>query len=98
MLFIVNYIQKHDTEETEARNQEVFKNWTPPAGFEFKSHYAFADGLGGTAIVETDSAATLYESTMPFHVFVEFDIHPAIDIAEATPIADKVIAWRDSVG
>ena len=28
MLFIVNYIQKHDTEETEARNQEVFKNWT----------------------------------------------------------------------
>ena len=97
MLFVVNYIQKHDTEETERRNQDVFKNWTPPAGLEFKAHYAFADGLGGTAIVETNSAATLYEAILPFHVFSEFDVHPVIDISEAVPIGDRVMNWRDSV-
>ena len=98
MLFVVNYIQKHESEDLEKRNQNVFKNWTSPAGFELKAHYTYADGNGGTGIAEVDSAATLYEALTPFHVFAEFDVHPAVDIADSIPIADKMLAWRDSVG
>lgn len=43
------------------------------------------------------SGATLYEAIMPFHVVSEFDVHPVIDIAEAVPIGDRVMNWRDSV-
>ncbi len=97
MLFIITYISRHESEELEQRGLNVFKSWTPPVGFEFKSHYAFADGHGGVAVVEVDSPATLYEAITPFHVFNDFDVHPALDIEEAVPLGDKAMAWRDSV-
>ena len=52
MLFAVIYNGKEETEEAEKRSLNIFKNWTPPSGFEFKSHWAFADNIGGVAIVE----------------------------------------------
>ena len=94
MLFVMNYISRHESEGLEKRGLNVFKSWTPPAGFEFKSHYAFADGTGGVAVVEVDSAATLYEAITPFHAFNDFEVHPALDIADAVPLGDKAMAWR----
>jgi hypothetical protein len=97
MLFVIHYDSKHESEELEKRGLDVFKAWTPPAGVEFKAHYAYADGLGGTAVVEADSAALLYEAVIGFHAFNDFEVHPVIEIADAIPISDKVTAWRESV-
>jgi len=34
------------TEASQKRNLQLFANWKPPAGFDIKSHYGFADGGG----------------------------------------------------
>ena len=48
-----------NSEEAIQRNLAFFSQRKPPDGFEFKGFWGFADGSGGIAIVETDSAATL---------------------------------------
>ena len=39
MLFAVIYNGKSETEDAEKRSLDIFKNWTPPSGFELKSHW-----------------------------------------------------------
>ena len=98
MLFSVVYTSKHIDEQGDQRSLELFKNWTPPAGFEFTSHYAFADGSGGVAIVDVASPEAMLEALTPFQAFQEFEAVPVVEISVALPIYDKVNAWRDSIG
>ena len=44
MLFAVLYTARDATEEKDKRSLNLFTNWKPPAGYEFKAHYALADG------------------------------------------------------
>ena len=97
MLFGVIYTFRNATEESEKRGLQLFTNWTPPQGFEFKSHYACADGSGGIAIVEASSPEAIYEANTPFTSFVDFKISPIVEISAAVPILQKTNAWRDSV-
>ena len=97
MLFAVTYTGKHDSEEMEKRSLNLFKNWTPPAGFEFKAHYAFADASGGVAIVEVGSPEALLEACAPYQAFNDFEAIPIVEVSAAMPIYDKTNAWRDSV-
>jgi uncharacterized protein DUF3303 len=47
MLFAVHYTARDVTEEKEKRSLNLFTNWKPPAGYEFKAHYALlALGVG----------------------------------------------------
>lgn len=84
------------SEGSEKRSLQLFTNWTPPAGFTFKSHYAFSDGTGGVFIAEA-TAEALLEATSPYAPFFEFKVVPVVDITAAVPILQKVGAWRDSV-
>jgi len=98
MLFGVIYTPRGDvSEESGKRVLQLFANWTLPAGYEIKSHYAFADGSGGIILAEVSTAAAAYESAAPWGPFFEFKIAPIVDIAESLPILQKVHAWRDSV-
>ena len=97
MLFSIVYTSTHIDEEGDKRSIDLFKNWTSPAGFEFKSHYAFADGSGGAAIVDVASPEAMLEALTPFQAFNDFEAVPVVEISAAVPIFDKVNAWRDSV-
>ena len=98
MLFGVIYTVRGDvSDEKQKRSLKLFGNWTPPAGYEIKSHYAFADGSGGIILAEVSTAAAAYESAAPWGPFFEFKIAPIVDIAESVPILQKVYGWRDSV-
>ena len=66
MLFAVSYTARDSTEEKEKRSLNLFTNWKPPAGYEFKAHYSLADGSGGLAIVEASSPAALLEAHAPW--------------------------------
>ena len=44
MLFHVVYTFRDAGEEGSERALRLFQHWQPPAGFEFKVHYQFADG------------------------------------------------------
>ena len=79
------------------RRARLFKNWTPPAGFEFKSHHAFADRNGGVAIVDVDSPETLMEALTPFQAFNELTATPIVDVDTALDIYEKTLAWSNTV-
>ena len=97
MLFAFIYTAKDMTEEQEKRSLQLFANWKPPAGFELKAHYAFADGSSGVGVAEVNSAATLLEAHEPWVTFFNYKTVPVVEITESVPIAQKVLRWRDSV-
>ena len=98
MLFHVSWEFTDQTEEGNRRSLEVFSKWAPPAGAEFKGFYGYADGAGGVAIIEVDSAATLARTTAPWTPWLTFTATPIIPIEESSAIAGEAIAFRDSIG
>jgi hypothetical protein len=97
MLFHVTWKFVDSSEEGERRSLKVFAAWQPPAGAEFKGFYGFADGSGGVAIIEADSAATLARTTAPWTPWLSFTLTPILPIEEATGIGAEGVAFRDSV-
>lgn len=97
MLIGGTYTTRFDSEESSKRNLQLFTNWTPPAGFEFKAHWARADGKGGMFIAEVETAEAMLEATTPWTSRMDFDIGPIVDITAAVPLYMKVQAWTDSV-
>jgi hypothetical protein len=85
------------SEAQQTRALQVFSNWQPPDGFEFKAFYVTADGSGGMAIVEVTSPAVLLEATAPFTPFFAYTQLALVEVPEAVAIFQRVIAWRDSV-
>ena len=98
MLFGVTWVPTGgSSEDRDRRIFKLFTSWRPPAGVEFKAFYDYADGNGGIAIVEANSAEALLETTAPWSVFLAFTIRPVVASEKATPIFEKSIGWRDSV-
>jgi hypothetical protein len=95
LLFATVYTPKNESEAAQERSLKLFMNWTPP--FEFKSHYARADGKGGIGIFEADDPAVILEGVAPFTPFFDFEVVPVTEIENAVPVFNKVNAWRDSV-
>ena len=53
MLFAVIYNARgNSSKESEKRSLRLFANWTPPAGFDIRLHYTFADGTGGLVLAD----------------------------------------------
>lgn len=85
-----------NSEEAIQRNLAFFSQWKPPDGFEFKGFWGYADGSGGVAIVETDSAATIAKATAPFTPWLRFSTAPILPVEEASAIAGEAAAARAS--
>jgi hypothetical protein len=79
------------------RSLAVFSKWQPPEGANFQGFYAFADGAGGVAIVEVDSAATLARTIAPWTPWLSFTVTPIIPIEEGAAIAGEGMGFRDSI-
>ena len=97
MLFCVTWEVTDTSEASTRRSLGVFQRWQPPAGAEFKGFYGYADGGGGVAIVEVDSAATLLRTTAPWAPWLAFTATPIVPIEESTGILGESMAFLDSV-
>lgn len=97
MLFHVTWEYIDTTEGADERSLSIFQNWQPPAAAEFRGFYAFADGSGGVAIVEVDSAQTLARTTAPFFPWLRFAATPIIPMEESAAISGESIAFRRSI-
>ena len=97
MLFHVIWEFTDQSEDAEERSLNVFAGWTPPAGADFQGFYGFADGSGGVAILEVDSAATLSRTTAPFLPWMTFTATPILPIEETAVIGAEAAAFRDSI-
>jgi uncharacterized protein DUF3303 len=97
MLFHVTW-EFIDTSETGIRRSlAVFSKWQPPSGAEFKGFYGFADGRGGVALIEADSAATISRTTAPWAPWLRFSMTPIVPIEESSSIAGEAVDFRDSI-
>jgi Domain of unknown function (DUF3303) len=98
MLFAIAWENRAGaTEESDKRILVLFKNWQPPAGLDFKGFYDYADGNGGIAIAEANSAEVLLEATAPWATYLNFTIRPVVSTEKSPAIMEKAMAWRDSV-
>lgn len=98
MLFAITFTPRPGTtEERDKRTITLFTNWQPPAGYEFKGLYDFADGNGGMGIVEASSAEVLLEAHAVWTTFFEFSVRPIVEAQQAVAIFQKAHAWRDSI-
>ncbi len=97
MLFHVMWEFTDRSEEGTRRSLTVFGKWQPPVGAEFKGFYGFADGTGGVAIIEADSAATVARTSAPWMPWLSFTVTPILPIEEASAIASEGVQFRDSV-
>ena len=98
MLFHVTWEFTDTSEEGTRRSLAVFSQWQPPAGAEFKAFYGFAQGGGGVALIEADSAASLARTTAPWTPWLRFTATPIVPIEESSAIAGEAVAYRDSIG
>jgi hypothetical protein len=98
MLFHVTWQFTDLSEEGQARSLQVFQNWQPAAGAEFKGFYGFADGSGGAAIIEVDSVQTLARVVAPFTAWMDFTTTPIMPIEEAAAIGGEAVEFRNSIG
>jgi hypothetical protein len=95
MLFTAIYTPKNESEQSQRRSLQLFTIWKPP--FEFKAHYARADGKGGIAIFDADDPAVVLEGIAPFTPFFDFEVTPVTEIENAVSVFQRVNEWRDSV-
>ena len=86
-----------NSEEGAARSLAVFQGWQPPEGDDFKGFYGFADGDGGVALIEVDSAATLARTVAPFTPWLRFTARPIHPIEESAAIGGEGIAFRAGI-
>ena len=97
MLFHVTWEFIDTSEEGQKRSLALFAKWQPPVGAEFKGFYGFADGSGGVALLEVDSAQTLQRTVDPWTPWMRFETTPIVPIGDATGIANEAVSFRDSV-
>jgi hypothetical protein len=98
MLFHVMWEFIDQSEDSNRRSLTVFQQWQPPAGADFKGFYGFADGTGGVALIEVDSASTLAKTTAPWTPWLRFVVTPIVPIEESAAIGGEAVAFRDSIG
>jgi hypothetical protein len=95
MLFHVTWEFIDTTEDGTRRSLAVFEQWQPQV--EFKGFFGFADGTGGVALIEAESAVAVFKTTAPWTPWLRFTVKPILPIEESTPIAVEAMAFRDSV-
>ena len=96
MLFLVTWEFSDDSEAGQRRSLEVFGRWQPPERADFQAFYGFADGSGGCALIDVDSAATLAQTTAPFTPWLRFAAKPIVPIEDSAGIAASGMAFRDA--
>ena len=96
MLFHVEWEFIDRSEDGQKRSLEVFGRWQPPEGADFQAFYGYADGTGGFAIVEADTAAALAQASAPFTPWLHFTARVILPVQDTAAIAGSGVAFRDS--
>src|SRR5258708_60896 len=93
MKFLITWELSDTSEEAQEESLGLLSKWQPgPATFE--AFYGFADGSGGFAIVEADSAATLARTMAPWTPWLDFQAQAILPIEETAAVGAEAIAFR----
>ena len=95
MLFHVTWEFHNPSEESQKRMLSLFQKWTPGPG-QFQTFYGFADGTGGVALIEVDTAAELAKTLAPWTAGLTFTTQAVLPIEESSKIAGEALTWREA--
>jgi hypothetical protein len=73
----------------------LFRQWTPPAGYDMKALYFGADG-SVVAVADVATSAGVVEAAMPW-TNMEWRVIPVVEAAEQLKIGDKVTSWAEKI-
>lgn len=97
MLFEISYkVRTGGNESSDKRIMQIFSKWKPPAGMVVKAHYA-RTMASGFIIAEADSVAPIIEANAVYAIWLDYEVTPIIDIADAVPALERAYAWRESI-
>ena len=77
--------------------QKLLSNWTPSPAATIHQWVQRCDGGGGFAVLETDDSGALYKDLATWSPWIEFQVHPVLDILDATALTDEALAIARSV-
>jgi hypothetical protein len=86
-----------ENEAAQRRLLDVYSSWKPPAGMTFQQFLTRCDGGGGFAVVETDNAADLIDATSKFGAYIDYQIHPVVEIADGIEAAQEALSYLQSI-
>jgi hypothetical protein len=71
--------------------QKLLTSWQPHAPEGISEWLQRVDGTGGFAVVQTDDAAALFKDMSTWSPWLEFEVIPVIDLADATAMTEAAI-------
>jgi hypothetical protein len=71
--------------------QKLLVNWVPSPNANITEWVQRCDGTGGFAVLETENAKDLYRDLAVWSPWLKFEVHPVLDILDATPLTDEAI-------
>jgi len=86
-----------ENEAAQRRILDLYSKWTPPASTTFHQFVGRCDGGGVFSVVETDNPMDLADVTSKFGAYVEYQIHPVVDIVDSVRVAQEGVKFRESI-
>lgn len=86
-----------ENEVAAKRILDLYSKWSPPETATFHQFVGRLDGAGTFAVIETDDAAALAETTSKFGPYVEYQIYPVQDVEDTVRAAHQGLAFRESI-
>ncbi len=77
------------------RSLEVFGTWTP--GTTVHQFLSRVDAAGGFAVIESDDPAAVAKDCAIFASFLEFTVHPVIDIEQGAAVLQAAVDLNESI-
>jgi hypothetical protein len=77
--------------------QKLLANWAPSDTATIHQWLQRCDGNGGFAVVENDDQADLFRDIAVWAPWLDFEVVPVLDIADATPITQEALQKVRSV-
>ncbi len=102
MKFVLSYRERAggSVEERVAAGeaaQKLLANWSPSDAATIQQWVQRCDGTGGFAVLETDNSAELFSDLSVWAPWLEFEVVPVLDIADATSLAQDALQKARSV-
>ncbi|MEX1009530.1 MAG: DUF3303 family protein [Acidimicrobiia bacterium] len=84
-----------EREAAEKRSMQLLSKFEP--SMEIATWVDRIDGQGGFAVFESDDPAAMTKDIAIWGPLLQFELHPVIDIGDATPVQQEAIDFRDSI-
>jgi hypothetical protein len=94
MKFVLSYTTRSTGSAAENANSaetavKLLSNWVPSKAATIHQWVTRCDANGGFAVIETDNASELYRDLATWTPWLQFEVHPVIDVGEMSALSQE---------